>query len=369
MDYVEWCDVLADALADYADQTHGRIVNVQQFAGHVLERLGLPSSGDAWTAAVMDTHRLLHIYGFVDYSDRFVTLKHMDGAFLRNRYDRWRGAASVKLSDQDLILLDTTNRLSQVTHNGYTTLREVDIETILAEVARGDDGFQFEAGFAEELLDNLVNQNLLRSNKTLDSAAYESTYLGVARSERAYVAHDHEIDNLRAQGEGDTLDYKRHNPLRSKKDKRDFAKDIVSLANAGGSGPRYLLFGVDDDGQFYRPASQSDADTHRALLESLRESNLQQILTSRTTHSPSIRIAARGNHRDGPYVLLEISRYIAHLPYRVYDDQTERTSVDADKYGEVWLRKGATNAPATPVEIAALEKQAAHYTRSRSAPS
>ncbi len=316
----------------------------------------------------MDTHGLLRVYGFIDHSDLWVTLKYKDAELLRNPDDRWRSAALMALSDHALILLTTTNRLSQIPHEGFTTVDEVDLETIVTEAANGEDGILLAADLAEEVLDDLQHLGLVRSHKTMDSARYMSTYPGVARTERSYVAQDHEIDTIRAQGEGDTLDYKRHNPLKSPSDKRELVKDVISLANAGGMGPRYLLLGVEDDGKFYRPSRQDDADEHRGRLNNLRDNNLQQIISSWTTHSPSVRIAARGEHRDGPYVLLEITRNIAHLPYRLYAKQSERTSSTAHESGEVWIRKGSTNAPATPVEIAALEDQAARYIQVRSEP-
>jgi hypothetical protein len=133
------------------------------------------------------------------------------------------------------------------------------------------------------------------------------------------------------------------------------------LANAGGAGPRFLLLGVEDKGEFYRPQSEAERTNHRKLLDEITETRLQQIVGSRTTHSPSIRVRARGDHREGPYVLIEILRNVAHLPYRIYEDQTDRAAADANNRGEVWIRKGSTKARATAAEIAALELQAALY--------
>lgn len=220
---------------------------------------------------------------------------------------------------------------------------------------------------AMELLDELVNHRLAHSHKTLGFTEYKSSYWGVARTNRAHVKTDREIDFLRTAGEGDTLDYKRNYKLGTDAEKWEFTKDVTALANAGGAGSRYLLLGIEDNGEFYQPNAPNTEEAHRRLLDAATETRLQQIVAARTTHSPSIRVAAKGQHRDGPYLLLEITRDVGHLPYRIYRDQAERMAANAHELGEVWIRKGSTKLLATAAEVASLEHQAGLYRRSQMA--
>ena len=226
-------------------------------------------------------------------------------------------------------------------------------------------GHVIESDRAEELLDDLMGIGLVKGHKTTDSAYYKSSYLGVARMTRTHIAQDQEIDRLRVAGEGDTLDYKRIYNLNQDSAKHEFVKDVTALTNAGGLDSRYLLLGVEDDGEFYVPDSVDAETAHREALDSITETRLQQIVASRTTHSPSVRVSARGKHRAGPYILIELTREVGDLPYRVYKDQIDRTSPNAHKLGEVWIRKGSIKALATAVEIAALEHQASLYRQIR----
>jgi hypothetical protein len=358
MDFVEWCDSLADGIADYAE-LHDRWVHLHPFADYLIDSKELPSSVGVKHAVILDADEVLNACGIRHDSD-LRRLTRADIARLRDRYIRW-AQAQTPLDDSSLHFLHTLNELSQRPETLYTTADDVSIDDILRNVEQALGSASIDGDFAIEILDGLEAFGLARSRRYSDTTLCKCTYLGVARTNRSHILADQEIDLLRTAGESDSLDYKRYYKLASNDDKWEFAKDVTALANGGGIGPRYLLVGVDDDGTFYAPPSDDDAKQHRALLETITETRLQQILTSRTTHSPSVRLRARGEHRHGPYVLIEVIRDVRYLPYRVYQDQNQRTAPNAEQYGEVWIRKGTTKGKATPMEIAALEGRAALY--------
>ncbi len=364
MDYVEWCDAVADALADFAEGQPNRWVNLQQFAGQFVAMRALPNQVSVTQAVLRAAVDVLRVLG-VGGTSPAIQFKYADLSRLRDKYFRWLYAAAISLNPLELALLGTLNQLSQHELGDYASVEEVDLRQIVEAINADPAGAPLEADRAEEVLDALERFALARGVKWIGLTRYESSYLGVARLARARVAQDREIDALRCAGEGDTLDYKRHYKLDTDAEKWEFAKDVTALANAGGQGPRYLLLGVEDNGEFYRPGSADEERAHRALLDITTETRLQQIVTSRTTHSPSIRIAARGDHREGPYVLIEVSRDVGHLPYRVYRKQATRTAPNASASGEVWIRKGSTKSLATLAEIAALEHQARMFQKTR----
>jgi hypothetical protein len=363
VDYVDWCDSLSAAMADYAEQ-HDLNVHLHQFSGDFIASRPTLTSPMVGQAVVLDSAEILGVLGF-DRHSPLVRFRHSDLPRLRDSFTRWLHAFTYELYNVSLALLNALNRLSQREENGYTTVEEVDLDRIVEELSQGTAGITISSEQAEELLDDLEHMNLAHSDKTIATAEYKSSYLGVARTARARVTQDQEIDALRTAGEGDTLDFKRTGKLNSPTEKQEFAKDVTALANAGGAGSRFLLLGIEDDGTFFVPPSPEEDAQHRQSLARIQETQLQEIVTSRTTQSPSVRIAARGEHRDGPYVLIEITRDVSHLPYRVFRDQPTRTGPDAHALGEVWVRKGSTKARATDAEIAALERQAALYTHIR----
>lgn len=364
MDYVEWCDSIATAMADYAERQYDHSVHIHVFARDFVVSRRLVNEFAAEDAVILDSAELLSVIG-LDNDDLDLQFKRADLARLRDSYSRWIQAYSYNLDDISLVLLGVLNRLSQSERQGYTTVEEVDLARIVDEASRGAEGMTIDLDHAEEIFDDLVARGLAHPHKTMDTTRYKSSYLGAARLARARVAQDQEIDALRTAGEGDMLDFKRIYKLKSNAEKHEFAKDVTAMANAGGASPRYLLIGVEDNGAFFAPASAEAATEHREALNGINDARLQEILNSRTTRSPSVRISARGDHRDGPYLLIEITRDINHLPFRVYQDQAERTAHNAHDLGEVWVRKGTTKARATAAEIAALEQQADLFRRIR----
>jgi hypothetical protein len=57
-----------------------------------------------------------------------------------------------------------------------------------------------------------------------------------------------ELRSLIAEGEHEGIDFKRELHLRTKPDKAEFVKDIISIANSAPNNSGYLIVGVDDDG-------------------------------------------------------------------------------------------------------------------------
>src|SRR5215218_2579990 len=121
VDYVAWCDSLADALADFAESQPSRYVYVQQFAREFLIDKQLSNGNSAEHAAIIDTIEILRASGLNHLSgDLF--FKHADLALLRDSYSRWKSAHTYELNDLSLILLGTLNALSKDEHTEFTTV-------------------------------------------------------------------------------------------------------------------------------------------------------------------------------------------------------------------------------------------------------
>ena len=354
MDFTNWHDELANALADYAVGQHGRHVHLHTFAQHYLADRNL--NPNSWTDVVLASLDICGLVGVPRNSPSF-TLTHRQINELRQPYERWQAIGSIPVSPQQRLLLEALNRLSCVEVDGVWTTNDVDPRVILAEPEVAAAHPAITADLAIEELAESASYDLVKPHLTIAQSQYKSTYAGVTRVTREQVLEDREIDELRTQGESDSLDYKRQIDTRSRTAKAEFTKDVVAFANAGGS-TKHILVGVEDDGTFTVP---DDPVLHQQLISRLGETTLQQIVSERTIQTPSIRIIVRGQHREGPYVVIEIKTDVRHLPYRFFSNPADSKLPGAAQSGEIWIRKGSTKHLATPDEVAALEQRAAGY--------
>lgn len=362
MDYVDWCDEICKMAADHAEAgMNPRHLDLWPFSDEVLNRFG---------TAITDTARFV-VFGVVqDVSGAFgigsavhtsygFTQKDLD--VLRSPYARWKAAMEIELDDLSIALLQAiANATIRREGDEHFSIGEVSIQSLMKDPTIRYRGEQLTREHAFEVLDALRSKQMINEHSTLSTADYSIRYCGAARLSRAIVIADEAIDELRSQGEGDALDYKRELTLNSPTQKLDFVRDVTAMANAGGAGPRHLLVGVEDSGEFHIPPADK-VDAHRSAVLQINDATLQQIVGSRTTHSPSVRVSGRGEHRQGPYALIEIRRDIGHRPYRVYPETSDRSRSDAHQHGEVWIRKGSTKQMATDEEIKSLERLADQY--------
>jgi hypothetical protein len=275
--------------------------------------------------------------------------RHGDLDRMKDSYARWQMAFSNQLSPNESAVLGAVNRLSVTEDDDAVMTLRVSSEDVCRQI--GDASLDDER--IREILRQLRDKGLINFHPTMGRTQGQSTYIGVARLERSQVVNDREIDDLRQSGESDTLDFKRTIDLGSSAKNFEFAKDVTALSNAGGIGPRFLLAGVEDNGVFFAPPDSNEAADHQSSLDDLQETRLQQIVAQRTLSTPSIRVA-RGHHRFGSYVLIEITRDERNLAYYVFSDPADRLAPDAEKRGEVWIQKGSIKVKATPQEIEAL---------------
>jgi len=114
MDYVAWCDWLAETLADYAETQHYRTVHIQMFASHVQTLGKVSNAGDLWgdvihaTADVLETVR-------PGADVMWLQLRSSELSSLRDSYTRRVRASSFSMDDVTRRLLAATHRLSTPT--------------------------------------------------------------------------------------------------------------------------------------------------------------------------------------------------------------------------------------------------------------
>lgn len=352
MDYTSWCDDIVEELAAWLrEQPYGLDGHLDNFNTKYLADRELPTRyGDAVADAVFD---VFGAFGLPD-NDKRLQLEYRQLTILTNTYDRWRAVFDVPVSDEERMLIEAVNRLSIVQEQGVFLAEDVRGEALLQEPLVQGLLEQYPEQQIAEALDDLARRNLIHQLKWWGGSEVKATYCGFTRLHRSRILQDREIDELRLQGESDSLDYKRVLDVASRKGKADFAKDVVAFANTGGNPIKHILVGVEDDGTFPQP---DDREEHGQRVHSLKDTTLQQIVNDRTLHAPSVRIKAKGEHRDGPYTLIEITSKAANVPYRYFAKPVDSRAQGATAHGEVWVRKGTTKHLASPDEVADLERR------------
>lgn len=286
-----------------------------------------------------------------------LNLTYDDFELLRASYARWQEVFKLDTNEIELAILEALNRLSITEDNGVFSIESVRIADMLADTAIGGLPAALTEDRLIQLLNRLETRKLARPSINIGPSSCKATYASAVRMTRDQVISDAGVDQLRVQGESETLDYKRHIKIGSKSEKAEFARDVVAFANGSGEVKQFLV-GVEDDGAF---TISTDPIAHTQEINSLKETTLQQIVSERTIQAPSIRITARGLHRDGPYAIIEIRSNIGHLPYRFFENPGDSKLPGAAQAGAVIVRKGTTKQRASTDEIASLEKRAALY--------
>lgn len=356
MDYTSWCDEILSDLATWLKrQPYGLDGHLDTFTQQFLTNRDLAMSGqEAVSNAVLD---VFGAFGLPD-DDKRLHMKYEQLIILTNAYGRWQAIFNTQITESERSLTEAINRLSINEDEGVFWVSEVREEHLMKDEAVQNLLRDFPEDHIREMLDGLNHRKLIAQLKWLGGAEYTGTYCGYTRLNRTHIIADREIDELRLKGESDSLDYKRVLNVTSKKGKTDFVNDVVAFANTGGTSVKHILVGVEDDGSFPQP---DDPEAHQQLVHSLKDTTLQQIISERTVHAPSVTIKSKGMHREGPYVLIEIKGGVGNVPYRFFPNPADSREPGATTSGEVWVRKGTTKHLASPDETADLERRAELY--------
>lgn len=136
---------------------------------------------------------------------------------------------------------------------------------------------------------------------------------------------------------------------------------VIALANTKGPGPRHLIIGFTDEGDYYEPENPQERADRDRLLDALSEERLQSIVSTYT--DPVLRIRyTKADHHRGPVGMLQIHRDTTELPYAVRKtigstDKTDKSARQV-RQSQVFLRDGTFTREARPEEIERLRADA-----------
>lgn len=250
----------------------------------------------------------------------------------------WEHFCGIKLDEQQAQVLKIINRLSAKEASGYAWLEEISNETLLAEWAGDSRIFRL---IADSLRD--MDFIFLRgyAGQKFEVAA---GFVGLTwETRRGFTLEARFIDNLVAEWETTSVDFKRELYLDTADQKAEFVKDVIGLANTQASGQRWMIIGFDDKTRTYH----GSPDTR------ITQNRIEQILARYTVPCVEVRYEVVG-HRDGKVGKVRIIRDPKKLPYGVAESLGDKKRITKE---QIFVRHGSQTEAPTKAELSALKEE------------
>jgi hypothetical protein len=157
------------------------------------------------------------------------------------------------------------------------------------------------------------------------------------------------IDDLVAEWETTSVDFKRELSLDTMDQKAEFVKDILSLVNTKASGRRWLIIGFDDRSRAYFGPPDSR----------IAQDRIEQLIARYIEPSVDVRYEVV-DYRAGRVGKLEVVRDPKKLPYRVKEQMNRGDRKAPLMPGDLFVRHGSQVEKPTDAELLALQEEGDH---------
>ncbi len=268
----------------------------------------------------------------------------------------WSEICNENLDDEEEILLKNVNKYSPQLNETliYGWLKTVERNEVCSafkiksppfETNEQMDDFQ---KFVYDLPHLLQQREFLKAYPGGDySTNIYPTYKGLIWDiKRGFTIESKFIDDLVKDWETTNVDFKRELKLDTKKQKTEFAKDVLGLATTKSSGKRYLIVGFDDKTRKY--LAPPDAN--------FTQDRMENVLSDLTDPVVNIRYEIV-HYKQEEVGKLEVIREPDKLPYRakkdVFDEKGEKV-LEKDK---IYVRHGSHTEPPSDFELEALKEE------------
>lgn len=350
MDFVEWCDfVLATCIKT------GQTVGLNEFSlAEILSvELGIPdfrSLSDASTyvnAARLAVRELRNVGLLENYAQRnyLWSVSRLGRDHVRDKIPLWWQICQEELDTEHKQVLHIINQLSPRETQDHTWVEMVNHETIVSELS-GTEIPRRLWFIANELIQWGFASGWISAADTVN---LQSTYKGLVwETRRGFTLETKFIDDLVAEWETTSVDFKRELSLDTMGQKAEFIKDILSLVNTKASGKRWLIIGFDDRSRAYFGPPDSR----------IAQDRIEQLLARYVEPSVDVRYEVV-EYRAGRVGKLEVIRDPKKLPYRV-KEQMNRDRKPPLMPGDLFVRHGSQVEKPTDAELLALQEEGDH---------
>lgn len=269
----------------------------------------------------------------------------------------WTLICRQELDPEEQKMLNLVNTLSpqKGINPDHSWLKDVEAKNLLAffdvppPPMQSNEHRQQMSKYVYDLPKLLEDRGFMKTcGRTSYHNALKPTYQGLVwETRRGFTLESKLIDELVEEWETTNVDFKRELYLDTKKQKAEFAKDILGLATTKSSGRRYLIIGFDDKTrEYFAPPD-----------ERVTQDRMERILADMTDPVVNIRYEVI-DYRLGKVGKLEVYREADKLPYRaskdVIVDEKGRKGLEKDK---VYVRHGSQTESPTDAELQVLERE------------
>jgi schlafen family protein len=346
MDFVDWCAVLLNKLAEVRlTSPDRRLSGVDQpTLAEAIFGNELPALSEYWgstygLAVASALEEMLRI-GLVEHPEGDDFTYRPTGnarAIAGNFIPLWESICNITLQNDQKELLRTLNQMSERKSENHAWLEEVHVNDLMAELGWMDT--EFFVSVADELeRDGLMNCPGLHGNI--------ATYRGLVWATRhGLTIESKRLDELVKQWETTSVEFKRELYMDTKDQKAEFVKDIVGLANTQASGQRLLIIGFDDKTrEYHAPPDLKGA-----------QDRMEQLLARCTSPMVDSRYTVI-DYRSGSVGQIEVLRDPKKLPYRVKEKEGGK-GVDGKRLieeNQIFVRHGSQTEEPTADELQAI---------------
>ncbi len=352
MDFVEWCDFVLTTCIK-AGQTLG--LNEFSLAETLSAELGIPDfrkQPDAYQStyfkgthfAVQELRNvgLLENYAQRDY---LWSVSKSGRDYVKDKTPLWWQICQEELDAEHEQVLHIVNQLSPKVAQDHAWLEMVNHEAIVSELS-GTEIPRRLWSIANELKQWGFVSGWFSAAETVN---LQSTYKGLVwETRRGFTLESKFIDDLVAEWETTSVDFKRQLSLDTMDQKAEFVKDILSLVNTKASGRRWLVIGFDDKTHAYFGPPDSKITQNR----------IEQLLARYIDPYVDVRYEAV-EYRAGRVGKLEVLRDPKKLLYRV-KEQMNREKKPPLMPGDIFVRHGSQVEKPTDAELLALQEESNH---------
>lgn len=193
-----------------------------------------------------------------------------------------------------------------------------------------------------QMVRTLASLDLVSNQSTMQTPKFYLRFYGlVLGTETLQLELQALIGSLLPYWETVNVDFKEQLPLNSPKQKGEFARDVLCLANTQVTGSRYIVIGFSDRTRSFT----------RSVDDNITRDRLEDILNAYTRPAVQVRYN-QVPWETGVAGLIEVLSDRTKVPYRA---ARETSSL---KDGEVYVRRSTHCNPATQEEVSELEEEA-----------
>jgi hypothetical protein len=357
MDFIDWCHHVLNILEkekfnQYLDDHEiPRVI----FPEEVIQQ---PSFHESNTRMGMfDTLEMLADVDLLEKENWNWRITPVGRKVLADPTNYWADICSEELDSEEETLLKIVNELSpQVSENPtFGWLKEIvpsdflDSFGITSLKTTTNEQINTLQKYIYDLPKLLKPRDFLKVNAGFQyHTNLTPTYSGLVWSlKHGFTIESKLIDDLVEDWETTNVDFKREIKFDTKKQKAEFAKDILGLATMKSSGKRYMIIGFDDKTrQYFAPPDNS-----------INQNQMEQILSNLTEPVVNIRYEII-DYRLGKVGKLEVIREPEKLPYKAKQDVIidEKKTLGLRK-DTVYVRHGSQTEQPTNLELSALVKE------------